>query len=117
MPISVSMAFNNTGAPYNLSAVITNNTFDQAKYGQYSPMFLLITYTFTYDTIFVTYPTVVVHTYLWYCKDIACRFRCSLGDKADIHAQLMAVMIHPNFSHPCQAPSSSPYPCLSDHYC
>jgi len=26
------------------------------------------------------------------------------------------VMIHPNFSHPCQTPSSSPYPCLSDHY-
>jgi len=26
------------------------------------------------------------------------------------------VMIHPNFSHPCQTPSSSPYPHLSDHY-
>ena len=90
MPISVSMAFDNTGAPYNLSAVITNNAFDQAKYGQYSPMFLLIIYTFTYDTIFATYPVVVVHTYLWYRKDIACWFRRSLGDEADIHTQLMA---------------------------
>jgi len=26
------------------------------------------------------------------------------------------VMIHPNFSHPCQTPSLSPYPCLSGHY-
>jgi len=26
------------------------------------------------------------------------------------------VMIHPNFSHPHRNPSSSPYPCLSDHY-
>ena len=84
------MVFDNTGALYNLSAVITNNTFNQAKYGQYSPMFLLITYTFTYDTIFVTYPAVVVHTYVWYHKDIARQFRHSLGDEADIHAQLMA---------------------------
>ena len=27
-----------------------------------------------------------------------------------------SVMIHPNFSHPCRTPSSSPYPRLSDHY-
>jgi len=26
------------------------------------------------------------------------------------------VMIHPNFSHPRRIPSSSPYPCLNDHY-
>ena len=90
MPISVGMAFDNTGAPYNLSAVITNNAFDQTKYEQYSPMFLPITYAFTYGTIFATYPAVVVHTYLWYRKDIARQFRRSLGDEADIHAQLMA---------------------------
>jgi len=27
----------------------------------------------------------------------------------------LVVMIHPNFSHLCRTPSSSPYPCLSDH--
>jgi len=28
----------------------------------------------------------------------------------------LGVMIHPNFSHPCRTPSSSPYPRLSNHY-
>ena len=33
-----------------------------------------------------------------------------------LHQMLQGVMIHPNFSHPCRTPSSSPYPRLSDHY-
>lgn len=89
MPISVGLAYDNTGAPYNLSAVITNNAFDQTKYEQYSPMFLPMTYAFTYGTIFATYPAVVVHTYLWYRKDIVRQFRRSLKDETDIHAHLM----------------------------
>ena len=36
-----------------------------------------------------------------------------MNRKADIAKD---VMIHPNFSHPRRTPSSSPYPCLRDHY-
>ena len=89
MPVSVGMAFDNTGLPYNLSAVITNNEFDQAKYEQYSPMFLPITYGVSYGTIFALYPAIVVHTFLWYRHDIVRQFRRSLIDETDIHSYLM----------------------------
>ncbi|KAI0257320.1 OPT-domain-containing protein [Lactifluus subvellereus] len=89
MPISVPLAFDNTGAPYNLSAIVTNSTFDLAKYEQYSPMFLPITYAVTYGTIFAGYPAVIVHTFLWYRHDISRQFRRTLKDEIDIHAYLM----------------------------
>jgi OPT family oligopeptide transporter len=89
MPISVPIPFDNTGAMYNLSAIITNNTFDQAKYEQYSPMFLPITYAITYGTLFATYPAVLVHTFLWYRHDIVRQLRRGLNDETDIHAYLM----------------------------
>jgi len=89
MPVSVGMAFDNTGLPYNLSAVVSNNEFDQTKYEQYSPMFLPITYGVTYGTIFAIYPAVVVHTFLWYRHDIIRQFRRSLNDETDIHSYLM----------------------------
>ena len=90
MPVSVGRPFDNTGAQYNLSAVVNNNAFDQAKYEQYSPMFLPITYIVTYGTIFATFPAILVHTFLWYRKDIARQFRRSLKDETDIHSRLMS---------------------------
>lgn len=89
MPVSVGMAYDNTGLPYNLSAVVSNNEFDQAKYEQYSPMFLPITYAVTYGTIFAIYPAIIVHTFLWYRHDIVRQFRRSLSDETDIHSYLM----------------------------
>ena len=90
MPVSVGIPFDNTGAQYNLSAVVSNNAFDQAKYEQYSPMFLPITYIVTYGTIFATYPAILVHTFLWYRKDVARQLRRSLEDETDIHSRLMS---------------------------
>ena len=90
MPVSVGIPFDNTGAQYNLSAIINNNAFDQAKYEQYSPMFLPITYIVTYGTIFATYSSMLVHTLLWYRKDIARQCRRSLKDERDIHSRLMS---------------------------
>ena len=90
IPISIGLSFDNTGSPYNLSAVVTNNAFDQAKYEQYSPMFLPITYAFTYGTIFAGFPAVLVHTFLWYRQDLVHQFRRGLKDQTDIHAHLMS---------------------------
>ena len=54
-------------------------------------MFLPITYAVTYGTIFATYPAILVHTYLWYHKDIFHQFRRgSLKDEKDIHSRLMS---------------------------
>ena len=91
MPISVPIAFDNTGVPYNLSAVVTNSNFEEAKYELYSPMFLPIATVLTYGTIFALYPASLVHTFLWYRKDIVRRFRSSsLKDEDDIHSRLMS---------------------------
>jgi OPT family oligopeptide transporter len=89
MPISVGIPYDNTGNQYNLSAVVTNNVFDQAKYEQYSPIYLPMTYAFTYGTIFMTYPAILVHTFLWYRHDIVRQLRRTLKDETDIHAHLM----------------------------
>ena len=89
MPVSVGVAYDNTGLPYNLSAVVTNNAFDHAKYEQYSPLFLPITYAVTYGAIFATYPAIMVHTFLWYRHDVARQFRRSLNDEPDIHSYFM----------------------------
>ena len=90
LPVSLDIPFDNTGAQYNLSAVLNNNVFEQAKYEQYSPMFLPITYIISYGTIFATYSSILVHTVLWYRKDIARQFRRSLKDEKDIHSHLMS---------------------------
>jgi OPT family oligopeptide transporter len=89
MPVSASQTFDNTGAPYNISAIVTNGAFDQAKYEKYSPMFLPITYAVSYGTLFATYPALVVHTFLWYRRDIARQLRRSLKDEQDIHSYLI----------------------------
>jgi len=90
MPVSLPIPFDNTGAQYNLSAVISEKVFDLTKYEQYSPMFLPITYAVTYGTCFAVYPAVLVHTFLWYRKDIARQFRRRLKDENDIHSRLMS---------------------------
>jgi OPT family oligopeptide transporter len=89
MPVSATSSFDNTGAQYNLSAIVTNGNFDQAKYEQYSPLFLPITYAFTYGTIFMTYPSLLVHTFLWYRHDIVRQCRRSMTDENDVHSYLM----------------------------
>ena len=89
MPMSVPIPYDNTGAPYNLSAIVTDNTFDEAKYQQYSPMYLPITYAITYGTLFATYPAALVHTFLWYRHDIVRQLRRGLKDETDIHSHLM----------------------------
>ena len=89
MPVSVSLSFDNTGNQYNLSAIVTNNAFDQAKYEQYSPMFLPITFIFAYGANFAINPAVLVHTFLWYRHDTVRQFRRTLKDETDIHAYLM----------------------------
>ncbi len=90
IPVSVPLPFDNTGAPYNLSAVVTNNTFDQSKYEQYSPMFLPITYAVSYGGFFAIYPAAIVHTFLWYRHDITRQCRRSAKDETDIHSYLMS---------------------------
>ncbi|KAI0032505.1 OPT oligopeptide transporter [Vararia minispora EC-137] len=91
LPLSSTNYFDNTGLPYNASAILTDGIFDAAKYSQYSPLFMPLTTALTWGASFALYGAVLVHTYLWYRKDIARQFRSSLRDHRDVHSRLMSV--------------------------
>lgn len=88
-PLSSYLAWDNTGAPFSAKAIVTNGVFDQAKYSAYSPVFLSTTLILAYGISFASFPSVFVHTFLWFRKDIMRRFRHTLKDERDIHSRLM----------------------------
>lgn len=63
MPISGAATYDNTGAYYNASAILTNNLFDEVKYQQYSPMFMPIVSALTWGCSFAVFGGLIVHTF------------------------------------------------------
>ncbi|KAF8139975.1 OPT oligopeptide transporter [Boletus edulis] len=89
LPMSAPIAFDNTGMAYDPAQVVTNGTFDVGKYEAYSPAFLPATLAIAYGVAFAGFTSVIVHTLLWYRRDIMKRFRSNLRDERDIHSRLM----------------------------
>lgn len=89
LPISTFFAFDNTGGIYDPSAIVTNGLFDLSAYKAYSPIFLPASLTVAYGAAFAAMTSVVVHTFLWFRRDIARRFSTTLRDERDIHSRLM----------------------------
>lgn len=56
------MPFDNTGNPYDVSQIMSNNTFDINKYKAYSPMYLPTSFFIAYGAQFASLTCVVVHT-------------------------------------------------------
>ncbi|KAF8641045.1 hypothetical protein AX17_000689 [Amanita inopinata Kibby_2008] len=89
-PVSAFTSWDNTGAPYNASAIIgPDGLFDQKAYSEYSPLFMSITLALAYGVAFASFASVFVHTFLWFRRDIARRFRTTLKDERDVHSRLM----------------------------
>lgn len=59
--MSSPTAFDNTGMPYDPLQVVTNGTFDIAKYEAYSPAFLPATLAIAYGIAFASFTSLVVH--------------------------------------------------------
>ncbi|TFK76761.1 OPT oligopeptide transporter [Pluteus cervinus] len=89
LPISAYVSFDNTGAPYDPTAIVTDGLFDVAKYTAYSPVFLSATLVMAYGLSFASFASVFVHTFLWFRRDILRRFRSTLKDERDVHSRLM----------------------------
>lgn len=68
LPMSASIAFDNTGLPYDPSVIIQGGTFNQEAYQAYSPMFLPITIAIAYGLAFASITSVIVHTF---CEQIS----------------------------------------------
>ena len=63
LPISASVAFDNTGMVYDPALVITDGIFDVAKYEAYSPAFISSTLAVAYGVSFAGFTSVIVHTF------------------------------------------------------
>ncbi|KAJ7639537.1 OPT oligopeptide transporter protein-domain-containing protein [Roridomyces roridus] len=90
LPISAFNTFDNTGMPYNISAVFdSNGNFSEDLYVTYSPMFLSSTMCMGYFVAFATAGAIFTHTGLWFGRDLVRRFRSGLKDERDVHSRLM----------------------------
>jgi len=63
MPISTFTIFDNTGMPYNITAVMTDTRFDEVKYKAYSPMYVSTVLAMYWGVAFASFTSVLVHTY------------------------------------------------------
>lgn len=91
LPMSDSDSYDNTGAVYNVTRILTPEyTFDLAKYQSYSPLFLSTTFALCYGLSFAGLAAVIVHVSLFHGKEIWNRMRAVGKKDEDIHARLMA---------------------------
>ncbi|KAJ6518167.1 oligopeptide transporter [Mycena vitilis] len=92
MPISSGGSFDNTGASYNVSMILTEDkVFDEAKYKAYSPIFLSTTFAISYGLSFASITATITHAFLFFRKQIWTQARRAMHEQPDIHARLMAV--------------------------
>ncbi|KAJ6629806.1 OPT oligopeptide transporter protein-domain-containing protein [Mycena sp. CBHHK59/15] len=92
MPISSGGSFDNTGASYNVSRILTpEKVFDLAKYEAYSPIFLSTTFAISYGLSFASITATITHAFLFFRKQIWTQSRRAMHEQPDIHARLMAV--------------------------
>ncbi|KAF9023394.1 OPT superfamily oligopeptide transporter [Hymenopellis radicata] len=89
LPISAYYSYDNTGSAYDASAVVTDGKFDVEKYRAYSPLFVSSTLAIEYGLAFAAFPALIVHTLLWYRRDIVRRLRSSARHERDVHHRLM----------------------------
>nr|GAT55049.1 OPT oligopeptide transporter [Mycena chlorophos] len=92
MPISSGGSFDNTGASYNVSRILTpENLFDEKMYESYSPLFLSTTFAISYGLSFASITATITHAFLFFRKQIWTQARRSMHEQPDIHARLMSV--------------------------
>ena len=90
LPISDSDAYDNTGAVYNVSRILTPEfTLDLAAYQSYSPLFLSTTFALLYGLSFAAISSVIFHTLLFNGPEIYARLKSSTADEEDIHNRMM----------------------------
>jgi len=91
MPMSSRTAFDNTGAEYDVTRILTpEGTFNLTAYQEYSPLFLSTTFAISYGLSFASITATITHAILFFRKQIWTHSRRSLQEKPDIHARLMS---------------------------
>ncbi|KAF8954190.1 OPT oligopeptide transporter [Flammula alnicola] len=89
-PISANEPFDRFGNSYDVKRILrTNDTFDEAAYYAYSPLFLPATYAVTYLLAFALSTCVIVHTLLYHGRTLLNGMKKIRVEADDIHAKLM----------------------------
>ncbi|KAK4696054.1 hypothetical protein P7C71_g1808, partial [Lecanoromycetidae sp. Uapishka_2] len=84
MPIISSAVFDDTGKPYDVSRILTNDYhFDQEAYNKYSKVYLPITYVLSYGVQFASLSALVTHTACWHGSDIWQQSKSSFTEHCD----------------------------------
>jgi len=92
LPLVSIRPFDNSGRIYNVTRVINADmSFNPQAYKAYSPLFISLTFAMAYGLSFATIVSTLVHTFLYYRKQIYIQARRSLAEQPDIHARLMSV--------------------------
>ncbi|RYP47806.1 hypothetical protein DL768_006215 [Monosporascus sp. mg162] len=90
LPMSDSLTYDNTGAPYNISRVLSPDfRLDEEAYKSYSPLFISTTFALSYGLSFAAISSLIVYTYLHHRKTIWAQYQNSTNEKPDIHMKLM----------------------------
>ncbi|KAI0816343.1 OPT oligopeptide transporter protein-domain-containing protein [Xylaria sp. FL0064] len=90
LPMSDASTYDNTGAIYNVSRVLTPELrLDEGAYRSYSPLFISTTFALSYGLSFAAITALVVHTFLHYSGTIRAQYQNSTHEKPDIHMKLM----------------------------
>lgn len=91
LPIQSGTSFDRFGAKYNVTAIINDDlTVNIDKYKAYSPLYLSATFALAYGLSFASITATLVHTLLYFRKQIWVQARRSLKEQPDIHARLMS---------------------------
>lgn len=90
LPIASDSSFDNTGATYNVSRILTPElTLDLEAYQNYSPLFLGLFFTLCYGVSFGALSCIIVHTIIFHGKEIWERGRMARNQDADVHLKMM----------------------------
>lgn len=91
LPIMSRTSYDNTGAPYDVTAILgTDGTFNATAYEEYSPLFLSTTFALSYGLSFASITATITHAFFFFRKQIWAQSRRSIDEQPDIHARLMA---------------------------
>ena len=90
LPINTSRTFDNTGARYNVSRILTPDfRLDVDAYKEYSPLCLAPTFVLNYGLSFAALMATLVHTVLYHRKEIWYRFKEAKDQEPDVHMKMM----------------------------
>jgi len=90
LPVQASHGYDNTGATYNVSAILDDTKhFDLEKYNNYSPLYLPVQFALAYGLSFAAVAAVLVHVGLYHGKEIYSQWKMARQQEDDVHMRLM----------------------------